>query len=290
MTKTGVSTFRHNCFCDKIKTMIPKIFKRFGTQLVYIFGITGFFLLFILLYEPKACMELLHCGEGYTSIRNIQAFNLSIFCAIILVTLFITRTIFFLITRRNNMNMGIYIGWCLGEAVCIAAFLALYATLMDKGSDNYFTFLGRASGSVSSILIFPYIIISLSYCLHSARNSESVTDESRIRFYDNRHLLKLVVLKSSLLYMEAQENYLHIHYAENGREKVYELRNSMKSVEELCEKSGLIRIHRSYIVNPAKVKSLEKGEDGHYFATMMEPSEERLVISKKYHEIFTKFA
>lgn len=270
--------------------MIPKIFKKYGTQLVYVFGLTGFFLLFILLYEPKACMELLHCGEGYTGIRNIYAFNLSIFCAIILVTLFITRTIFYFIARRNSMALGVYIGWCLGEAVCTAAFLALYATLMDKGSDNYFTYLGRTSGFSSSILIFPYVLITLSYYLHTARNSESVTDESRIKFYDNRHLLKLVVLKSSLLYIEAQENYLHIHYAENGREKVHELRNSMKSVEETCEKAGFIRIHRSYIVNPARVKSLEKGEDGHYFATMGEPSNERLVISKKYHEIFTNFA
>lgn len=290
VTKFSKTTFRHSCFCDKIKAMIPKIFKKYGTQLVYIFSITGFFLLFILLYEPRACTELLHCGEGYTSIRNIFAFNISIFCSIILVTLFLTRTIFFLISRRNGISLGVYIGWCVGEAACIAAFLALYATLMDMGSDNYFSYLGRAFRCSSTIIMFPYVIVTLSYYLHVSKSEETISDETRIKFYDNRHLLKLVVLRASVLYIEAQENYLHIHYVENDREKVYELRNSMKSVEELCEKAGFTRIHRSYIVNPTQVKSIEKSTDGHYFATINAPSEEKLVVSKKYQEIFTKFA
>ena len=36
----------------------------------------------------------------------------------------------------------------------------------------------------------------------------------------------------------------------------------MKALESLCEGKGLVRCHRSYIINPSHVKALSKGKEG----------------------------
>lgn len=261
----------------------PKILTRFSTHLVYIFSSTGYFLISILLYEPRAASELLMAGDGLTGIGKIYPFNLSITCAIILVCLFITRIILYCLRKRIDMGMPGYIIWCIGEIVIISAFIALYTSLMAMGQENYFVFLGRSFKCIATLLVYPYSILTLSYSLYDSRHADKTTDDQRMKFYDNRHLLKLVALKSSILYIEAQENYLHIHYLENGREKTYELRNSMRSIETLCEKSGFVRSHRSYIVNPDHVKLVAKGADGHYFASMDTDSDIEIPVSRKYH-------
>lgn len=266
---------------------IPKAIKKFSTSLIYVFSIVGFYLLCILLYEPKAAVELLHAGEGISIIENVFPLNISIICAIILISLLLTRSGFYFIGRHNDISLLTYLIWCIGEVLMCSSFIALYITLMNKGSDNYFIYLGQSISTTLSLMIYPYSLLTLIFYYNEARNDETITDETKIKFYDNRHLLKFVVMRSSILYIEAHENYLRIHYLENDREKSYELRNTMKSVEEISRRAGFVRIHRSFIANPSYVKMVAKGADGHYFATISTPSAEELPVSKKYQENIT---
>ena len=82
-----------------------------------------------------------------------------------------------------------------------------------------------------------------------------------IPFYDDKSVLKLSVKKESLLYLEATENYITICYLNKGKVSKYLLRATMKRMEETFAGTGIVRCHRSYMVNFEKVKVIRRDKD-----------------------------
>lgn len=264
--------------------MITRSLLKFTAQIVHVLCLPAFFMLFALLYCPQALDSLLHTADGAYNL-NVFSFNLSICTAIIVVLLCLTRMLLMYLLRGHiNISVAGYVAWCLAEVVAMAAFMALFLTLMNPGKESYFLFLGRSLQCMLETMIFPYVIIALAYWLHDASNRDSSSEEHRIRFYDNRHLLKFATSAASILYLEASENYIIIHYLENGTAKKFELRNSMKSMEETCEKYGFVRAQRSYIVNPSHITSIRKDSRGYYFAELDNGPERAIPVSKKCYE------
>lgn len=257
----------------------------FFPNLLHILLIPAFFLLCLLLYEPGPIGRLLTAGEGEVAISNIVSFNTAIISAILLLTMIISRLCFYFFGRKMGMNIMWYVGWCFLEVVLMSAFMALYLALMTSDSGDYFIMLGRSLSYLASILIYPYVIVLLIYGYSDAMHRSERTEESaKLSFYDNRHLLKFVTRSELVLYLESDENYIFIHYLDNGAHKKYQLRNSLKTVEGLCEKAGFVRIHRGYIVNPAHVKLIRKVGGGAYSAILGEGVEQEIPVSKKYYD------
>lgn len=265
----------------------PKAFGRFFPNLLYTLAIPAFFLVGALLYEPAALGRLMHTGEGISPIESIYPFNTAICFAIILGVMIMMRLFFWLMHRRIPMTLWRYFFWCIGEIILICAFTALYLVLTSRGEDSWFAFWGRSISSIGSILIYPYLIITLLYCYLEARNTESAWNDTRLKFYDNRHQLKFITEASSVLYIESNENYIVLHYLENGIERRFQIRNSMKNIEELCEVAGFARTHRCYIVNPLHIKTIRKDPGGLYFADLGCERSEGIPISKKYYSNIT---
>lgn len=264
--------------------MLTRSILRFPAQVVHVLCLPAFFMLFALLYSPQALDTLLHTAEGAYSF-NVFSFNLPICTAIIAATLCITRMLaLFFLRRRISMSIAGYVAWCIAEAVIIAAFVALFLTLMNPGDESYFSFLGRCVRCILESLAIPYIIIALAYWLHDAKHPDIADEGHRIKFYDNRHLLKFATTADSIVYIQASENYSIINYLENGNSKQFEIRNSMKNMEETCEKAGFIRAHRSYIVNPRHITVIRKDRGGFYFAELDGGSEREIPVSKKCYE------
>ena len=71
---------------------------------------------------------------------------------------------------------------------------------------------------------------------------------------------------------------------DNGKVKFYVLRNSMKSVDELCLSNGLVRCHRSFYVNPAHVRVLRKEKEGVVLAELDMDDVRDIPVSKKFYE------
>lgn len=262
----------------------PKTLSQFLPNLLYVFTIPAFFLLFVLLYEPSHLCDLLHTGEAAGRARSLYSFNISIVTAIIFTVMLLSRLPFYLMRKHLDMNLGWFSLWCILEVVFISAFTALYLTLMSRGEDGYFQFFGRTLSVLSVVLIYPYVILTLSFTLHHAMVATPSEGDSRLKFYDNRHQLKFITAASSVLYLEANENYVNIHFLENGSERMYSLRNALKNVEPLCEQAGFVRTHRGYIVNPAHVRLIRKEPGGFYFADIGTERTEGIPVSKKYYE------
>jgi DNA-binding LytR/AlgR family response regulator len=75
---------------------------------------------------------------------------------------------------------------------------------------------------------------------------------------------------------------------EGDRIKVYELRNSMKSLENTAAGRNLVRCHRSYYVNPRHVKVLSRDKDGVIYTEFTDPNIKKVPVSKLYYESLAK--
>lgn len=131
------------------------------------------------------------------------------------------------------------------------------------------------------------MILALScrlYEYHKKEEEPVQNNLQRMRFYDDRHNLKIVLTPDAILYITAEENYVNIFYTENGKVRNYVLRSSMKALDELCQDNGLIRCHRSYYVNPLHVKVLRKDKDGIVYAELDASDIMHIPVTKRYYD------
>ena len=257
------------------------------TSLVHILAIPAAFLAGVLLYEPRALCELMQSGEGVSPVNHIYSFNIAISFSIILGTMILSRMLLFILRKQIPLTLWRYCFWCLGETLVFCAFVALYLVLTARNDDSWFSFWGRSISSIGSIVMIAYILLIILYSYLDARDSDSAAADARLKFYDNRHQLKFITEASSVLYIESNENYIVLHYLENGIEKRFQIRNSMKNIEPLCEQAGFARTHRCFIVNPAHIKTIRKDPGGVNFADLGCERSEGIPISKKYYDNIT---
>lgn len=100
-------------------------------------------------------------------------------------------------------------------------------------------------------------------------------------FYDEKGELKLSVKPDRLYYLEAADNYVKIHYSNGGKIERLMIRNTLKNIEWRFRDKGLVRCHRSFIVNLNKVQVLRRHEGD----VLLDFGEERIPpipVSKGY--------
>lgn len=251
-------------------TKLPATFIHMGT-------LPSYFLAATLLFEPRALMKLMEAG-------GMQTFNIVICSAILLVTMALMRITLWLMRKHFPSDLWRYSFWCVAEILISCAFTGLYLVLMDQAAHGgYFHYFGASISSIGTMMIAPYLVLTLLYMALDDSGSAQLNSDARLKFYDNRHQLKFITTASSITYIESNENYILVHYLENGLAKKYQIRNSMKSIEPLCEQAGFARAHRCYIINPLHIKQIRKTPNGMTFADIGDGSEQGIPVSKKYY-------
>ena len=261
---------------------IPNIFRRFIPQLLHIIVLPVFFFVFSLVYKPMD-MQTLIGTEHYGA-------HLILVTCIVLLSVAIVRMLHYFIPMK--MNYTLYVLWCLGEIIFISFFVALYFCLVSYPDVPYFEILKETCQVLFLILIIPYAILALSLRLWDYHEKSLHSNESdvnrRMRFYDEKHNLKIVLTAETILYISAEENYVNIFYNENLKLRNYVLRSSMKAIEALCLDNGLIRCHRSFFVNPQHIKVLRKEQEGVIYAELDANDVRHIPVSKRYYDRLTE--
>ena len=256
-----------------------KIFRSFWVHFFYVVGLPIFFVGFVILFRPESSFDFLDYAAGRYS------FNLSIVVAIIFGLLVLSRLLYLLL-RRNMDSLARTIVWFAGESVAICCFVALFLSLSYTPSLPYFDTLYRSLVFIIPILFFPYVILTMLFMISHLQKEVGapVEEDVRLKFYDSNHLLKLTVAASSVLYIEAEENYIKVFYDDNSQIREKMLRSSMKSVEQMCESSGIVRCHRSFFVNTRHVTVLRKDKEGVIFVELDNSEARHIPVSKRYYE------
>jgi hypothetical protein len=260
-------------------TKIPTSLLSVAAMLVHIIIIPVFLLGFVLIYESQWAIAFLSAGNG-------AIFNILILTSILLGILCGSRIPMTAVRNRPRMSWWQYSLWSFSELFVFSCFAALYMALVYRNI-GYFPALGKCLQLTFAILPYPYIIFALLFAL--IRPDEQATaEEDLIRFADSTGRLKLVIAHDVLLYVEAQENYVSIHYLEGEKIKEYSLRQSMRGIEELMEKHGIVRCQRSYFVNPRHVTVLRRDKEGFIQAELDIKNSKSVPVSPKYYEQLSK--
>ncbi len=258
---------------------IPSLFKHFVNQVLYIIGAPVFFIAFAIVYRPEGLISYFGGAD-----EHLLSFNLAISAAIILVSILLGRLLLALLGRRIKFDWPKYMFWCFIEIALCGLFLALFFSLMLRVS--YFIALKECMAIVFAVLLFPYVIITLSLAVSAASQGASVrTDNGAlVRFFDEFKKPRFMIASQAILYIEAEENYVKIHYQDDDRLKNFVLRNSMKGIEETVTRHGLVRCQRSYYINPVHIELLRKNDNGTFSAELDMKDVRPIPVSKQYYD------
>jgi DNA-binding LytR/AlgR family response regulator len=180
--------------------------------------------------------------------------------------------------------------WCIGETLIASLFAAMYVTLISPDQISYFETAGSTFISLLVTTIYPYGFLWLSLELYAKHNDDikPVDESSLIRFYDEYKKLRLVIASEAVIFVKSEDNYVHIHYIDQGRAKKFTLRSSVRALEETLVKHGLVRCHRSYVFNPTFIKIVHRDSAGLIVAELNQNGYESIPISRKYQDVIMK--
>lgn len=258
----------------------PSSLLEITNMLLHVLALPVFFLGFILIYESQWMAEFLDTGTWQLEIHTLllSCILIGVMCA--------SRIPVTACRKYIRMTWWQYALWSLAEILVFSCFAALYMAL-SYGDYGYFPALGQCLRISFAVLPFAYIIFALLMAILRPDEAEA-QEEDLIRFADITGRLKLVIAHDVLLYVEAQENYVRIHYLEGELPKEYALRQSMRGIEELMAKHGIVRCQRSYFVNPRHVKVLRRDKEGMIQAELDVNALKSVPVSPKYYESLSK--
>ncbi len=264
---------------------ISRTFYRMPVLTIFFLVIPVFFLLFVLAYVPMELENFLSLG------RDRFTLNLIVTTLIIFGTVLLSRIILFLLRKVIDLNWSLYILWSVLEVVFASLMMSILMGVGWHGSIPYFTVMLRCLLYLASILVFPYALLTMGVQLYvlskRAELAPTVDEKTLVRFYDEQKRLKLVLSSSAVLYIEAEDNYVHIVHLDNGRVRDFTLRSSMRALEEMLSRHSLVRCHRSYFVNPAHVDLVRKDENGYALAQLDREGLKPIPVSKRYYDALT---
>jgi len=259
-------------------TKIPASIVSTTTTVLHIVAVPVFFLGFILIYESHWMLQFIDAGKG-------DVFNALMLTCILLGILIVSRVPMTVLRQRIRMSWWQYSLWSFAEIFTFSCFAALYMSLIH--AEGYFPTLGKCIQLSFTILPYPYFAFDL-LMAHIRPDADAVPEEDLVRFADSTGRLKLVIAHDVILFIEAQENYVSIHYLEGETLKEYSLRSSMRGIEELMARHGIVRCQRSYFVNPRHVKVLRRDKEGIIMAELDVIGLKPVPVSPKYYEDISK--
>lgn len=277
--------FNPSIFWDEICLIMDnneRLYKGFSAQIPYMVVLPVFFLAFSMLYDP------FHIQEYYSFGSFNAAFHILMLFCILLVSVCLSRTIYYFLDKAVTFNWWQYTLWCIGEVVAASSFMALYTSLFRHEGSNFFPVLATCIKFVAMTLVFPYVFLTMRQIITIKDNAllqkDQTPEASLVRFYDEHKRLKLTIAPSAVLYVKSEFNYLKIYYLVSEAVKEYTLRGSMKSLENSISAQTLVRCQRSYFVNPSHVKVLWKDKEGFIYADLDYPDLPSIPVSKPYYD------
>ena len=260
---------------------ISRVFYRMSANILFFTVVPLFYFLFTLLYKPFEITEFLAAGKGYFTV------NLVFTTLILLGVIALSRMLLYILRHVIDLNWTLYIIWCLGEVVVTGLFWSILLGIEWAPAMPYFSVMSTGIVYLAAITVFPYALLTMAIQLQvlgNAKQTPPVDEKTLVRFHDDQKRLKFIISSPAILYIEAEDNYVHIVHLDNGRVKDFTLRSSMRALEEALAKHGLVRCHRSFFVNPNHVDLVRKDINGYALAQLDRDGLDPVPVSRKYYE------
>lgn len=217
-------------------------------------------------------------------------------------TLCFSRILLFLVNRGHELQAAPCGIWLIAEMlVCVSVTSLVIWAVGGGGTVQLSPLVGDIVLGFVSILLIPYVITYLIYRLYESKQeiirlrqtllsqdlSQQAGGEANINFHDKGKRLAFSTKRANVLYIEAADNYVNIHYLNDGKEDTFILHNSLKEMEKHFSGTSLVRCHRGYIVNADNVKLMRKESTG--LMLELNQSVKVIPVSKSYAETVTQY-
>lgn len=260
---------------------ISRTFYDIESAVIFFFVVPLFYFLFVLLYNPYGMSDFLAAGHDRFNL------NLIITSLTLLGVMFISRMFLFLVRKSIDLNWSLYVLWCFGEVIFAGMMFSIPLGIGWAPEHPYFNVMLRCVLDLAGIVVYPLAICTMAvqlYVLSGRVLAVPVDEKKLVRFVDEQKKVKLIASADSVLYIECKENYVHIAHIDNGKVKDFTLRSSMRSLDELMTRHGLVRCHRSFYVNPTHVELVKKDVSGYALAQLDVPGVKQVPVSKRYYD------
>ena len=245
--------------------------------------------LFIFIYRPFADNLWFNVKPAETLLLTISFFTVAIGI------LALSKVLLYMYQSKYELHMSTYILWIAAEFVLIGSVYILFTQTFGFGHEKItFNLILRTSINVGLILAIPYAIITIKAHYRSKLEELNLLlvqkqmlieprENHLINFYDCNDNLKISLYEDSVSYIESADNYVQIYYEMDGKLQSYLLRTGTQRTWELLSDTALIRCHRSFIVNPKKVKLFKDFKD-HASIVLANPGVREIPVSKSYYK------
>lgn len=263
------------------KFLFSKRFLTVSVIVIFLFSIP-----FLLIYKPFSATVWI----GFRPLRSLLFTILFFTLAIALMTL--SKVALYRFQSRHSLTAGRFVAWAIAEYVAIAL-LYLFMTPAATGNSLHISIplILKSSLCVGLILAIPYgylCLIAYNKALREEYEAFKASVEARqksgtVMLCDYKGNPTLTLESDAIFYMEAQDNYVSVHYVSEGEHHSYMLRCSTQKLESMIEGTSLQRCHRSYIVNLSHISEFVRG---HKHATIIlnAPGRKEISVSKSYYK------
>lgn len=205
---------------------------------------------------------------------SVTRWTLLLYSSIITLTgvlvVVVSRILMYHSSHRLIIRLWQYLVWVLAEVFFMGLFYTLYQKLILNDPRFFPDLLVISVQNTALVLLLPYSILWLYFSWAENKKKLELMEEVKppesrkgmIHFNDERGVLRFSVKTDHLLYLEAADNYVYIHYLDNGKPARLLLRNNLKKLTEDLAGTPVLRCHRSFMVNIEKVVLIRREKDG----------------------------
>lgn len=261
---------------------IPSFIYSKANQISMVLFVPFFALVFTNLYRP---LDFDRIDDSF-----LRAFDISREARVQLIALMMvlggmviaaaSRILMGLYVKRNTMTYIGYIIWIFGELLAMVTTLTLATLLTD--TTKTITELFKNSFVKTFLIVFiPYALCyiyfiwqenlrELSSLRKQIERDETVLQKAYIQILDDKGEMRLSIRREHLVLIESADNYVCVHYLNGDKTKKTMVRNTLSRVAEHLKGTGIVRCHRSYMINLEHAKIMHRDKEGVFIELGME--------------------
>ncbi len=211
-----------------------------------------------------------------------------------MIVIVVSRLLLLHAKKSQEITFAVYIWFIIAEIISMGLFFTAFEIFILNDQRSPVALFYNAVQNTSLILLIPYTLSILFFAWHDIKKRfENTVNQFRypsevfIPFTDSKGQLKISIKSSDLLYLEANDNYVNIHYIDNQKHKKFVIRNTLKKFEKELRDYPVYRVHRKYSVNIKNVKIL-RHESSSYYLIMSDIYSDKIPLSKMYQSRIMK--
>ncbi len=217
-------------------------------------------------------------------------------------TLILSRVILFFVNRAHEVSPAGLAVWIVVELlVCVSVITLVLWAVSGAGKLDLAPLVGTVVLGFVGLLLVPTAVTYLILRLRETHDelirvrqvlarqdpASQVPADTNVNFYVKGGKMAFSTKLSNILYIEAADNYVNIHYINADKEDTFILFNSMKNIEKNFKGTSLMRCHRGYMVNAENVKLMRK--DGMGLLLELNQTDKVVPVSKSFAEPITQY-